>query len=245
MKPAVFYTLADEKNMEYALKMQNSLKKFHPDIPHIIYSDKDFWFTEDPKRLYRMYAVFGEELSKQYDLVMQIDADSIVTGSLDHIINDTTYEIGGVLNNNTIDPQISIFCIPPEYYINAGFLAVRSQRFWSWWNKLNYTPYFDNMQFVEQDMLNLIFHLGDLKTKIFDMSENWHGLIHKGLWGQFEMEGDNIVLPENLEQEHIMREKKYIKIIHWAGGNVPKLNYQISFKPEVVKRLNYLVGDTK
>jgi len=173
-------------------------------------------------------------------LVMQIDADCIVCGSLDHIINDESYEVGGVLNNNTIDPPVGIFLVPPEFYVNAGFLAVRSQRFWKWWNKLNYTPYFNQIQYVEQDMLNMIFHFGDLKTKIFDMSQNWHGLVSKGFWNKFEMKGDDIVLPEETDNENIKREEKAIKIIHWAGGNVPKFNFRISFKPEVVKRLQYL-----
>ena len=240
-----FYTIADAKNIGYANIMHNSLMKFHPDIPHFIFTGKDLEWTQDPKKFYRMYAKFGEQLSKEYELVMQIDADSIVTGSLDHIINDKTFEVGGVLNNNTIDPKINIFVIPPDVYINAGFIAVRSQRFWKWWNKLNYTTYFDMMQFVEQDTLNLIFHLGDLKSKIFDMSKNWHGLISKGLWNKLEMKGDEIVLPESLTEDNVRREEKIIKIIHFAGGNVPKMNVDTYFRPEVVKRLKFLMEETK
>jgi len=242
MKKAVFYSIADEQNIGYANKMHNSLIKFHPDIPHFIFTEKDFGWIEDPKKFYRMYAIFGEKLSEEYELVIQIDADSIVCGSLDHILNDDSYEVGCVLNNNTIDPQLSIFLVPPEYYVNAGFLAVRSQRFWSWWAKLNYTPYFDSMQFVEQDILNLIVHFGDLKTKVFDMSDKWHGLISKGLWHKFELRGDDIVLPAT---ENVCREDKTIKIIHWAGGNTTKFNFRVSFKPEVVNRLEYLIGEAK
>src|SRR3990167_5269435 len=154
MKPVVFYSIADNNNKKYADMMLNSLRKFHPDIPHVL---------------------IGQE-----ELDINIDADSIVTGDLNHIIEDTSYEVGGVLNNNLIDPPLGIFNIPPVFYLNAGFLAVRSPRFWSWWAKVNYTPFFDQFQYREQDVLNIIFHYGDLKTKIFDFSDKWHGLISKG-----------------------------------------------------------------
>ncbi len=179
MKPVVFYTIADDNNKKYADMMLNSLRKFHPDIPHVLIGQEELDKFADPQKFYRSYAIFGERLSKEYELVINIDADSIVTGDLNHIINDDSFEVGGVLNNNLIDPPLGIFNIPPAFYLNAGFLAVRSPRFWSWWAKLNYTPFFDQFQYREQDILNIIFYYGDLKTKIFDFSDKWHGLFIK------------------------------------------------------------------
>lgn len=242
MKKAVFYTIADDNNLPYAKMMLNSLRKFHPDIPHYLYGQAELDKDQDPNKFYRTYAQVGEKLSKEYELVMNIDADSIVTGNLDHIINDDSYEVGGVLNNNKIDPQISVWDVPSPHYVNAGFTAVRSQRFWKWWNKLNFSQHFEKYQYREQDTYNIIFHYGDLKTKIFDYDNKWHGLIHKGQWNKFVVKGDEIVLPQT---EGVCDEDKVIKIIHWAGGNVKKMNYRVYFNEDVCKRLDYLTGEGK
>lgn len=242
MKPVCFFTIADDRNKPYADKMLNSLRKFHPDISHVLIGQKELDKLQDPQKFYRSYALFGERLSKEYELVINIDADSIVCGDLSHIIEDKSYEIGGVLNNNLVDPKISIFNIPYPFYVNAGFVAARSQRFWSWWAKLNYTPYFDQFQFREQDMLNIIFHYGDFKTKIFDVSDKFHGLISKGQWHKFQLRDEKIILPA---EEGICDEDKEIKIIHFAGGNVPKMNVYAHFKEPVANKLVYLMSEAK
>lgn len=237
-----FFTIAygDERNKQYATKMLNSLRKFHPNIKHFMFTDKDIDPIADPEKKFRLYAYFGMELSKTYDTVIQIDNDSIVTGSLDHILGDMSYDLGGVLNNNLIDLPLSIYDVPPVVYINAGFLVARGQRFWNWWNKLNHSPAFNVNRFREQDMLNIIFHYGDLRTKIFDFSDKWHGLVHKGQWSKMVMRDGKLILPKT---EGVCEEDKEIKIIHWAGGNaVIKLNYRVFFKPEVVKYLDELVA---
>ena len=229
-----FFTLASEgENQRYATMMANSLKKFHPDIPHII---KKFELIHN----FRIYALHGKELAKEYDLVINIDNDSIVTGSLDHIINDESYDLGCVLNNNLIDPVLQMWDTRGQFYVNAGLVAIRGERPWEWWHKLNHSPHWQHYKFREQDMLNIMFHYGDLKTKIFDHSDMWHGLIHKGQWDKFKMKGDEIVLPKT---ENVCDKEKTIKVIHWAGGQVPKMNYWVSFPKKVAERLNYLVKE--
>ena len=118
--------------MRYATMMANSLKKFHPKIPHFI---KKFEHIHN----FRIYALHGKELAKEYDLVINIDNDSIVTGSLDHIINDDSYDIGGVLNNNLIDPALQTWDTPSQLYINAGLVAIRGERPREWRHKLKYS----------------------------------------------------------------------------------------------------------
>lgn len=234
-----FFTVAyDETNKRYAKMMLNSLRKFHPDVDHHLFTEKEVNQIDDPNKAYRLYALFGRMLAEDYDLVIQIDADSIVTGSLQHILDDS-YDLGCVLNNNRVDPKLSIYDVDPGLYVNAGFVAVRGKRVWDWWNKLNHSPYFDRHRFREQDMLNIMFNYGDLKSRIFDFSEYWHGLIHKGEWHKMVMRKDQLVLPKSAG---VAQEDKIIKIIHWAGGNVPKMNFHVHFTPAVVK---YLEGLTK
>jgi len=238
-----FFTLASEgENMRYAKMMANSLKKFHPDIPLVI---KPFEKIHN----FRVYAMAGKELAKEYDLVINIDSDSIVTGSLDHIINDDSYDLAGVLNNNLIDPKLQPWDTPAPLYVNAGFVAIRGTRPWEWWNKLNFSIHWDKYQFREQDMLNIMFHYSDLNVKSLDSGSMWHGLISKGRWGDLVMKDDKVMMPKDIVKQYIKdgfpfkEEDKEIKVIHWAGGQVPKMNYWPHFPKEVAERINYLVGD--
>ncbi len=237
MNKICFFTIAsqDEANQKYLKMAVNSLKKFHPDIPHIIKPFK-------PELNFKIYAHYGRELANEYELVINLDNDSIVTGNLDHIINDDSYDIGGVMNNNLIDPRLQIWDTPNNVYINAGFVAIRGKRIWEWWHQLSNSFHSQFYQFREQDMLNIIFHYGDVKTKIFDQSNMWHGLVHKGQWSKFILKGDDIVLPKT---EGVCEEDKTIKVIHWAGGQIPKMNYWTHFPKPVAERLDYLVKEIK
>src|SRR3990167_499746 len=140
-KKVCFFTLASEgENMRYAQMCANSLKKFHPDIPHFIRKFENLYN-------FRIYAMHGRELAKEYDLVINLDNDSIVTGSLDHIINDESYDLGCVLNNNLIDPILTMWDTPGQFYVNAGFVAIRGERPWEWWHQLNNSPHWDKYRF--------------------------------------------------------------------------------------------------
>jgi hypothetical protein len=58
------------------------------------------------------------------------------------------------------------------------------------------------------------------------------------------LQDDKLVLPKS--------ENKYpdadteIKVLHWAGGNLPnKLNYRLFFNEDVIERLDYLTRNEK
>jgi len=232
------------ENLIYAGMMINSFKRFHPEIPVVLFSDDDVNAITEPGKTYRMYAMFGKRLATQYEAVVQIDSDSIVTGDLHHLFNDNKVQLACPLNNNLIDPQLMIHDIPPQVYVNAGFVYAKGERFWNWWDELNHRVYFNNYRFGEQDTLNIIFHYGDLKSKLldFDYGPNWHGLVHKGQWNKMIMRGDQLVLPKT---EGVCNEDKIIKVIHWAGGQIPKMNFYPFFNDDVIKRLQDLTSDKK
>jgi hypothetical protein len=245
-QPIGAFTIAygDPVNLMYAGMMANSLRYFHPEIPLIVYTDDDVNEIKEERKTFRMYAKFGARMAKSYETVIQIDNDSIITGTLNHFLKDNTASLFGVLNNNDIDPKLTIHDIPPQVYLNAGFIMVRGERFWNWWDELNHRMYFDNYRFGEQDTYNMIFHYGDIKGKVldYDFSPCLHGLIHKGKWDKFEMRGKDLVLPKEFAGS---KEDKIIKIIHWAGGQIPKMNFHTYFKPDVVTRLKELTSDRK
>ena len=238
-----FFTITsqDEVNQRYTRMMSASLKKFHPDIPHII---KPFM----PDLNFRIYAFYGRELAKEYDLVINIDNDSIVTGSLNDILNDDSYDIGAVLNNNLVDPQLQMWDTPAPLYINAGLVAIRGKRLWDWWFALSNSYHAASYRFREQDMLNIIFSYGDCRTKIFDQSDSWYGLISKGRWNKIVLKDDKLFMPKKVIEEYnstgysFTDKDKEIKLIHWAGGQVPKMNYWPLFEKSVAERIELLVG---
>jgi hypothetical protein len=106
------------------------------------------------------------------------------------------------------------------------------------------SAHFDKYQFREQDLLNILVFYGDYKVKFLDASDKFHGLASKGYWPMIKMKGDKLILPTNAEWP--TDGDKEICVLHWAGGNMPnKMNYRLHFKPDVVKRLDYLVSDKK
>ena len=178
---SVVFTVADNNYLPYAKMLERSFKHFHSDIDFIIFREEDIKRLPFSEPYYRNKAFFGKELSEKYDLVINIDADSIVVDSLDEIIN-APYDVGCVLNNAITIPDplerpiIGLDRTNPMYYMNAGMVASRSKRFWNWWNDLNQRHFFQQYQFREQDTLNMIFHYGDLHCVNFDESSGVYGL---------------------------------------------------------------------
>ncbi len=238
----VVFTVADNNYLPYAKMLERSFKHFHPDIDFVIFGEEDIKRVPYTEPYYRNKAFFGKELAKKYDLVVNIDADSIIVGSLKDVF-EAPYDVGVVLNNaiTVPDPLQRPICsldrTNPMFYINAGFVAARSKRFWDWWDNLNQRHFFQQYQFREQDTLNMIFHYGDLKCVNFDDSPNIYGLWLNGYWPQAILDGDEIVLPES-----VLGAKKPLKCLHWAGGAAaPKMNFRTRFSPEVADKIAELV----
>jgi len=239
-KPLVFFTVADEANLHYAKMMENSLKKFYPDAPLVVIGPERLDTILISDKFYLMTPLIAKDLIKEYELVIKIDADSVICGSLDHIINDD-FDVGCVRNSSPKTLQVGIWDISPPEYMNCGFVAMRSERFINHWWQLCQTKHFRKYRFREQDLLNILYQYGNYKTRCFDDLNKFHGLASNGYWVKCEMRGDDIVLPKG---EKYPDEDKTIKIIHWAGGNTPnKMNFHLHFKPSVIKRLEYLTKE--
>lgn len=236
-----FFTIYDKNNERFAVGMRNSLKKFHPDIPLIEFTDKDIDETgiTRPHIFYMSAPYFAHKLMKEgYDQVIKLDADQIITGSLDNVINDTTYEVGVVNNFNKIDQKlygnIGVWDIPPQEYRNNGFVALRSKYFVDLWLRICMSPRINNYIYREQDILNILCVYSSFKVLTLDQGPFWYGLGGKDEWVNSKMDKDNIVTPSG----------KTIKVIHFAGGNdVNKRNYRTLFPEEVIKRLDYLTHE--
>lgn len=183
---------------------------------------------------YKATPLFAKELIKEYSLVVKIDADSAITAPLDDVFNDTSYDLGVVLNNNRLEPAVTVFNVPPANYANCGFVAMRSRELVNhWWDTCN-RYYFDHFQYREQDLLNIIINYGNYNCMCFDNFGKWYGLISKSEWNRFEMRNGKLICPADKAYN---LEDKTICVIHAGGGNTEKWNWGQQFKPEVAEYL--------
>lgn len=234
----------------------NSIRKFHSEeeLPIIIYGQEDLVKITDPHKFYRATPLFGKELVKEYDLVLKLDSDQIITGSLNHILDVDDYDVGTVLNINRVDPPlygfVHCFNIAPQIYYNCGLVAMRSEAFVNHWYKLCMSDFFFQFQYREQDLLNIMCYFGDYKVRCFDRYDPahranfWNGLIAKGEGLRMILKDGQLVLPkgpDNYPDRNVI-----VKSYHWAGGaNEKKMHYRTLFTEPVIEYFGWLVSDSK
>ena len=244
MKKCIF-TIADENNMKYANMMAKSLRKFHSaeELPLVIVGPEELkkW-TIDPFFFYRATPVIAAGLMEEFDTVIKIDADSIITGDLSASWTDPV-DAACVFNSNPREYQAypyTILDINPLEYLNCGYVVMKSKELVKHWKDLCFTYHFNNYQMKEQDLLNIIAHYGNYQIQALDVGDSLWGLSSKGYWKDIVFEKGKLML--HPQEDGYPRASKYIKIIHWAGGNEPqKMNYRTKFKEDVVKYLDKLV----
>lgn len=249
----IAFTIADNNNIKYAENMVKSLRKFHgkDEIDVKIYREDDIAKYKDPNFFYRATPIIAQELIKDYEMVLKLDADQLITGSLDYIINSEGWDVGTVYNWNPTDPKtygvVTVATIDPIMYFNCGLVAMRSKAFIDHWKFLCFTEHFDKMRYREQDLLNVMCHYGNYKVRSFDDPDKtnqyaaWHGLRSKGEWIKIVVKDGELVLPADTETGYPHVDTK-IKVLHWAGGNEPiKQNYRIGFNEEVIEYLDNLL----
>ena len=256
MKPVLFITIADDKNIAYAKQLERSFKYFHKDIPFQIVTGEvlDGYIKNDPHFFYRATPILGEIYLKEYELVVKIDADSIVLGDLSYIWETKDYDVGTVINWNRVDPAtygyVQGWGIMPAEYMNCGLVAMRNEKFVHEWKNLCFTPQFDRMQYKEQDLLNAIIYFGNWNVRCFDHADKiagmiaWWGLISKGEWRRAELRGKKIVVPKGLGDTPFPPDEMELKIIHAGGGNQPnKMNYHTWFSEDIVRRIDEITHE--
>ncbi len=244
----VVFTIADANNMKYYERMKNSLRKFHSEeeLPLLLWNQAKIESYNDPAFFYRATPIIARQLLKDYDLVLKIDADSIITGDLNHIINDTSYDLAAPLNWNRYDPQVfgqvSVVDVPPTMYLNCGLVAMRNRELVEKWFRLCHSQHFGAYQYREQDLLNIIAFYFDWKVKNLDAEDTWNGLISKGEMMRFELKDGKLIVPA--AKDHFPDKDMVVKVIHLAGGNTigDKMDFlNTHTKPEILAYLQDLI----
>ena len=256
MNKTIAFTIADDNNLPFAKMMVNSFHKFHPDIEVTVISGEALLnsLKADPHFFYRATPVIAEKLFKEgYETVIKIDADSLILGDLTHVIESTGYDIGTVLNFNRTDFKtygpIQVAGIYNTEYYNCGFVVMKNKRFVERWKELCFGSHFERYQYREQDLLNFMCFYGDWKVKCFDDFDPetnysaWHGLLNKNEGLNMKLDGDKIILPKS-EEGYPIRDVE-VKAYHFAGEGPAKMKYRLCFPEDIIKRIDYLVGDKK
>ena len=252
----VYSTLATgEKHLGYYKMMAASFKRFNPNEELILFSDKDVAATNDPNFLYRSVPFIANNLlNNGYDAVCHLDSDMIITGNLDHIW-EGDYDVAVVNNGNPRETKtqlVTVWDIHPFAYVNNGMVVLKGKEFVKHWLGLSYSPHFDNYQYKEQDLLNILVFYGNsglggpYKVRFLDRDSNkWHGLVAKQYESQMILRDGKLILPKN--EEWNKEEDKEIVCWHSAGGhNSPeKMNWRIRFQPEVSKWIDGLVKEKR
>lgn len=233
-----------------AKMMMNSFKKYHPDreITCLTYEDvkKLRYKMQDIERVQNaLTPFFLDDLIEKYDCLVRLDADQIITGNLDHVL-EGDYDVAVVQNSNPRELKklkVTVWDIDPLDYANCGFVVVKSKKFIRHWFNLCMTDRLWHYQYREQDILNILINYFNYKVKYLDNSNKWHGLISKQYWNKIILKDDKFILPKN--EEWPIDEDKEIICLHWAGGTYPGKMHdlKIRFREEVANKLLWLTKD--
>lgn len=221
-----------------AHKLAKSAQYFHPEVDFYCFGDKQLneLFSIHPNINWNTVHPFvSYQLIDLYDMVVHFDADSMIVGKLDELLNPTNldFDIIGVRNNNDFnkagkDNPITNSGLDPQKYLNAGLVAVTNKSFVEKWMQSN-VEYGNNMPFQEQTVLNIL--ADDWKTLIVDPKDSdvYYGIsnlygnnTHWDSWNEIQL----------FNRELILNNKK-VKVLHHGGGhNATKLDFNL-FNPNV------------
>ena len=235
-QPCVFFTVVDDRYY-YPVGTQiliNSFKKFHPDIDLVIFRQDmiNQVFSQKHVTFYNCKPTFAKLLTPHYERVVNIDADSIILGKLDEII-DGDYDAGVPSNFNDYE-NMSIENVTEEMFIQAGLVASSNPLFWDVWEMANK----DALKYVAQEnsVLSLLWYndpiISKMKLKIFDKEKDYYGCKSLNRESEFY-----------IEDEKVMCRKEQVFIYHAAKGgvNMPKFQFEkMGFKPKVIEFMEYL-----
>ena len=225
-RPFVFFTFVSDNYYSPVgtPELVNSFKKFHNDIPLVVFRQDIVDEIIDPAKKFMGGAVnwlnakpmFAKLLIDRFDCIVNIDADTVILGRLDEVLSQN-YDIGAVTNFNDYENR-HVENITDEMYLQAGMVASRRPEFWDIWMKASLA---DNWKYkcAENDTLNTVVYNQLVpqgwKLKIFDKDKDYYGCKLLG------REKECVI-----DQGGVMCRGEKVKAYHAAKGpqNLPKLS---------------------
>ena len=232
-----FYTIGADKLLK-------SAKHFHPEIPFYVFNSEQIQTIFDSHENFNwttIHPAISIQLIDEYDMVVHLDADCIITGKLDELLDEDNlnYDIIGVRNNNHFKKAGKDSAIFEKYswdtYLNCGLVGVTNKSFLEKW--IDYNLSFGNMlSFQEQSVLNRMVHEEDWKHRMLDpvdgnvyygLSNAWGERTHWDSWKEIKIVNDELIL-----------DNKVVKILHQAGGSAKNKLQPNMFNQETLSYFN-------
>ena len=239
----------DYKDLLGVEKLANSIKYFHPEVDHVIVDTK---MTNEINEKYSpwmrpiwMMAPTCLPYADDYDMVIHLDADAVVTGPMTELF-ECDADVIGVRNNNSfgkagshngitithLEPFGDGSQIPMQGFINAGLVAANNKEFWEDWHDVNYqsariketNPCAHGLG-DENDTLNQIFHSSSYTSKVIDEIGSGVSYGLSSCWGNdpnnhWESWSQIYVKDDRLWlDDPVTQEPMCIKVMHQAGGS--------------------------
>lgn len=214
------YVTNDDWKIKCAIPLRKSFKKFHKNLPFIIFQSNQVnnIFDTNPNRNIRFSKpLLGKQLTDKYKKIILLDADQLIVGPLDELIEDNS-DLAGVRSND--DGGMSIPCwafetpkIPWQKYLNCGLCSVKNHNAFDLWDKLNrtITPY---MKDAEQGTWNELFYSKQFTTTLLDpvnSSVIYGTAANSHHWNRLYIDDkERIIL-------NLTGIPKHVKILHRAG----------------------------
>lgn len=218
MKKVCFTACSDEWYYPGGMHIfVNSFKRFHPDIPLVVFRQNTVnkLFEEKNINWFQCKPYFAQLLEDKYDLIVNIDGDTIVLDRLVEVFDKVDYDICSAWNYNEYENS-SFANISEKMYVQAGLVGSTSKDFWKVWREDNRGA----MKYLrkENDILNLVWYnhprIKKLKRKIVDRKKDYYGCKSLGQEPLFRIANGKTLL----KGEHV-------KAYHFARGNTfPKLD---------------------
>lgn len=236
-----FYTICSDSHWKGCRTDEfiSSFQHFHPNIPLVVYGQKeiDEEFRLRPElTFYNCKAHFGKILAKNYDLVVNIDSDHLILGTLDSILA-ADYDVAAPANYNIMAnaslKEVKGNLVSEREYFQGGLIASTSKEFW---DAYDYAAVKHSSKFIhsENDVLNVLLTMNDYKVKYLDGdgffgSPNFHSY-----YGCASLGKEKDMYVENGE---IKLGGKPVKAYHFSWGGVNKRHPKDLFRKEVVDHI--------
>ena len=225
-------TKTDARLLPLAERCKTSWDYWHPDIPmHIVNSDDWRPYLDEihqstrygvPPMVIGLFYAYQKMMVENYDLLIYIDADTVVTGRCEEmIIGDYDIAVSHCYKDDT-------------NYFNAGVWASKDLDFIKDFYYSHNIPEEDNNLFMQ--VFN--FYKTRCNIKILDNKDSgvWYNQCSREWWNRLKVIDNKLYTPD-----------RQIKILHWAGGNGQPLNDRMScslFSDEVKQWLNKITNGT-
>lgn len=233
----VFYSICGDSHWQGCRgdEFVESFKNFHPDIPLIVYREREIkdHFGKNPKlNFYNSKASFAKLLYNHYDLVVNCDADHIFLGRADEILKGD-YDVACPANYNVManasikEPKGDL--VSEKEYFQGGLIASTSKSFW---DAYDYAAVKHSAKFLhsENDILNLILTLSDYKVKYLEGNGDFRHPDFNCYYGCSSLGREKDI---RVVDNQLMLDGKPVKAYHFSWGGKIKRHPRDLFTKEV------------